>query len=486
MEAMSPVLLGTIFMVGFLPPILLRPWLLARYVETARTMAQPRRAFLLDFSICLAASILISAYSGLALGFPFSSLTSLIIGCLIVGFFIGLESSLAQERSVILKAMKEGTETLPPRRYFPMTGKFTLVAVTTSICIGLVLIMVFTHDVRWLIANAGNADLLSEARKSVFYEITFITAVLMLLLVNLIFSYSKNLKLLFTNETDILEKVSNGNLAVKVPVATNDEFGVIAGHTNTMIDGLRHRFELVQQMKLAEEIQQNLLPSRSPYLSAFDVDGTSLYCDNTGGDYYDYFLLPEEKFGIVVADACGHGVGAAMLMTTVRAFLHSAAENYTDPATLLASVNSFISRDCAVSGRFTTMFFLEIDQKNRRLRWSRAGHEPPLYYHAATDTFSKLSGKSLVLGVNAGFVYQTHGCDRVESGDILLIGTDGIHEARNSEGELFGHDRVQALLRTHRRDSARAVREHLVDAICQFRGDMDQEDDITLVIVKIK
>lgn len=176
-------------------------------------------------------------------------------------------------------------------------------------------------------------------------------------MINLIVSYSKNLKLLFNNQTSVLERVESGDLSGKVAVATSDEFGVIANHTNHMIDGLRHRFELMSSLRLAEEVQQNLLPSRSPYLKGFDIWGSSLYCEQTGGDYYDYFLLPDGKLGVAVADVCGHGVGAAMLMISVRAYLVSAIKNYEDPARLLESVNESLSKDCAVTGNFTSMFF---------------------------------------------------------------------------------------------------------------------------------
>ncbi|NIQ92700.1 MAG: phosphatase, partial [Deltaproteobacteria bacterium] len=107
----------------------------------------------------------------------------------------------------------------------------------------------------------------------------------------MIISYSKNLKLLFENETNVLERVTQGDLSRLVPVATNDEFGVIAGHTNTMIDGLRHRLQLITALKLAEEVQQNLLPTEPPSYPGLDIAGISNYCDETGGDYYDYFRL---------------------------------------------------------------------------------------------------------------------------------------------------------------------------------------------------
>ncbi|WP_163338146.1 PP2C family protein-serine/threonine phosphatase [Desulfopila sp. IMCC35008] len=486
MASLSPVHLGTIIGSGFLPLLLLRPFLANYFVNNAVGPKQPKRAFILDFCICTGAAAIINIYNLFNLGFPAVSLISLFIGCVISGFFIGLNSSLRQERHVILQAMKSEQNVPVPKRFFPMTRKFSYIAVTTSLLVSLVLIMVFTRDVEWLATTARDADSISDAKMSVIFEIFFIMGVLLILLMNLIFSYSKNLRLLFNNETQILEKVQKGDLSNKVPIATNDEFGIIAGHTNHMIDGLRHRFELINALKLAEEVQQNLLPTQSPFLPGYDISGASLYCDQTGGDYYDYLLLSEHKVGIVVADVCGHGIGAAMLMTSIRAFLISAIRSYSNPAELLNRINISISRDCAISGRFTSMFFLEIDHQDDRLRWVRAGHEPAICYHQKSGKFTKLEGDGLVLGVEESYTYTNNTSRSFSQGDIILVGTDGIHETRNSKDELFGQERVQHSISTHSHESARVIQQALVDEVIRFRGDMPQEDDITLVVIKVK
>ena len=176
-----------------------------------------------------------------------------------------------------------------------MTRKFSLVAFTTAIFVTAVVVLVFARDIVWLSKIDQNAAALARAQWSVAKEMFFIMAVLLALVVNLIVSYSRNLRLLFNNETDVLERVSRGDLSRTVPVATRDEFGVIAGHTNTMIRGLRHRTKLITALKLAEEVQQNLLPVTAPDHPGLDLSGTSIYCDETGGDYYDFFKLPNNN-----------------------------------------------------------------------------------------------------------------------------------------------------------------------------------------------
>lgn len=464
--------------------LLARPFLYKTLVSAAPDMAQPKKVFILDFGLCLTAGVLISGYNKIVFGIPWLSLASLIIGCIIAGFFIGLDSSLAQEREIIIQAKTKSANSSLPKRLFPITRKFTFVAVTTSFLVSVVLILVFNRDIVWLVRTPQNEQSIYAAQISVIYEVFFIMAILLVLIVNLIFSYSRNLRLLFDNETKVLEQVRNGDLSSKVPVATLDEFGIIAEHTNHMIDGLRHRFKLINSLKMAEEVQQNLLPDRSPYLEKFDISGTSIYCDETGGDYYDYFLLPEDKLGVVVADACGHGIGAAMLMTSVRAFLTSAIDKYQSPAQLLKDINNHITRDCSKSGRFTTMFFLEVNSRTKSLKWVRAGHDPALVYHAQSQDFSHLDGTGLVLGVDDSYDFVDSTASACHTGDIILIGTDGINETRNKDQETFGHKRLEKIILNHAQDSAQIIQKTIVEEVDNFRGELAQEDDITLVVIK--
>ena len=454
-------------------------------VQHAQETSQPKRTFLLELGLCLLAGVLINTYNIISYPMPFTSTISMMIGCSVAGFFIGLDSALAQERQVIQEAMSSD-RTLPlPERLFSMTRKFSFVALITTLFVAMVLAMVFARDVVWLTKIGQDEASIAHAQMSVTYEIFFIMTLLMILVGNLIISYSRNLKLLFNNETKVLEQVSQGNLTQKVPVATNDEFGLIAGHTNKMIDGLRHRIQLISGLKLAEELQQNLLPRHDPQVTGLDIAGISIYCDETGGDYYDYFSLPDDRLGIVVADASGHGVGAALHMTTVRAFLHFGIRNYQGPARLLSNVNTYVTRDSYQTGRFMSMFFLEIDAKNKSLRWVRAGHEPALFFEPANKSFAELNGEGMVLGVDATFKYDE--CSRTgwNSTDIILIGTDGIHETRDSTGEMFGQERLRDVIRQHADACAKVILEAVIDNLQEFRGKASQEDDVTLVVIKL-
>ncbi|UCG13163.1 MAG: SpoIIE family protein phosphatase [Deltaproteobacteria bacterium] len=485
METLPPVLLGVSLFVPFMAALALRKPLENRFVVSHPRIAQPKKQFFLDFALCMAAGAAVVAYNTLAYGFPAHSGISLLFGCSVVGFFVSLDTALARERKVIHGALAEDRAPPPPERLYSMTRKFSLVALSGILFVSLVLGLVIARDVVWLSKIEKSGMSITQAQLSVLREILFVMTVLLVAFANLIISYSKNLKLLFENETSVLERVSQGDLTKLVPVATNDEFGVIAGHTNTMIDGLRHRLQLITSLKLAEEVQKNLLPAEAPSFPGLDIGGVSDYCDETGGDYYDYFRLSAGNFGVVVADASEHGVSAALLMTTVRAQLRQRVAMEGDLASIVSDVNRELARDVARSGRFMTMLFLEIEPASNTLNWVRAGHEPAILYDYGEDMFFELAGEGMALGVVEDFKFQKHTHQGWTPGSIVVVGTDGIREAQNDKGEMFGLDRLREAIRKNASVSAKDIQNGIIEDLNIFRGEVPQEDDITLVVVKL-
>jgi len=486
MENMSPVLLGTIISASFLIALGLRRPLERLFVSSFPDDTQPSRQFFMDVSIYIAVGTAVAFYNTLLYGFPLIlSGGKLVLGCAVVGFFSSLDMALMRERSVIYHALEQGKVSQPPKRLYSVTRKFSLVAITTTLFVAIIIGLVISRDIAWLSKIEHSAMSLSQAQRSVMYEIFFIMTVLLAMVVNLIFSYSKNLKILFNSETSVLERVTRGDLSELVPVATKDEFGVIAGHTNTMIRGLRHRIKLVTALKLAEEAQQNLLPRTAPVHPGLDIAGTSIYCDETGGDYFDYFKLPKGRLGVVVADASDHGVGAALHMTTARAFLLFGVRNFSTPARLLDEINRFLTRDSAETGRFMSLFFLEIDSSTKTLRWVRAGHDPAIFFDPSQNRFIDLSGEGIALGVVSDFRFSEYTRQGWDPGSIIIVGTDGIREARNQEGEMFGLSRLRDVIRKYAAESAESIQNAVISNLRAFQGDTPQEDDITLVVIKL-
>ena len=477
--------MGVIIPTGFLVALTLRRPLERYFILSRPDASQANHQLFLDFLLCLIAGLVIVAYLMAVYNIPAKNGLSVIIGYIVVGFFLSLDMALARERAVILEVLSRDTVMPPPKRLYSMVRKFSLVAFTTALFVSVIIIIVVTHDMVWLSKVGQNATMLSQAQRTIINEIFFIMAVLLAMIVNIIFSYSRNLKLLFENETGVLKRVSQGDLSRLVPVVTNDEFGVIAGHTNTMIHGLKHRIQLITSLKLAEEVQQSLLPLNPPDFSGLDVAGTSIYCDETGGDYYDYLKLPDGRLGVVVADASDHGVGAALYMATARAFLVSGASDFRGPAQLLEVVNLFLEKDSYDTGRFMTMFFIEIDPSAKTLRWVRAGHEPAILYDPVSDSFFELSGEGMALGVVHKLDFQEYTRQGWTTGSVIVVGTDGIRETRNIDGEMFGLDRLHEIIRNSASGSAETIKIEVIETLQSFQGDASQEDDITLVVIKL-
>ena len=257
---------------------------------------------------------------------------------------------------------------------------------------------------------------------------------------------------------------------------------------NSVGPRLKEHYRMRRSLEVAEEIQQNLLPEAPPELNGLDIYGMTLFSDETGGDYFDYLCVDEEnkeKLCVAVGDVVGHGIPAALLMATVRGFLRLRA---TIPGTLgdiMSDINREFAKDVGDSGQFMTMFLTRIDRGRNRIEWVRAGHEPAILYDPDTDSFGSLDeGQGLPLGVSQDMVYQASSCD-IKPGQIIILGTDGIWEARNAAGELFGTERLQHIIHTYSRESARTIVLSVLDAVEAFRGKGEQEDDVTLVVIKI-
>ena len=238
----------------------------------------------------------------------------------------------------------------------------------------------------------------------------------------------------------------------------------------------------------ASKIQQTLMPKSDPQVEGYDIAGKSIWCDETSGDYYD-FIKPEEwgrdKVGIVVADVIGHGISAALLMTTVRASLKERILSPGTGAAIVSDVNKRLVRDIEELNLFITMFYSEIDLDTNCLRWVHAGHEPALIYDPPKGAFETLAGDGLPLGVIKDWEYRESEI-RIDSGQIILIGTDGIKEACNSQNEYFGNERLMAVIREHAGKPAKVILEEVFASLEKFRFPAERKDDETLVVIKVR
>lgn len=304
----------------------------------------------------------------------------------------------------------------------------------------------------------------------------------------LTFLVSSNLTKPLQEITQVLRKVQNGLFGTKVRVTSNDEIGYAGDVINAMTEGLIERDRIKQSLSLAKEIQQNLLPRDTFGFEGFDVAGKSEYCDETGGDYFDF--IPGVggegyKLGVVIGDVSGHGISSALLMATVRSALRQRAFHPGSAAQIISDVNHQLVQDIEHSGEFVTLFFLVFDTASKELAWVRAGHDAAIVYDPDSDTFEEIGGSGMALGVDEKHLYSEQRRTQPSKGRVILLGTDGVWEASDLQGNRFGKKPVYAAVRKHHHRNASEILDAIFCAQAAFQGGTKKEDDATLVVIKI-
>jgi sigma-B regulation protein RsbU (phosphoserine phosphatase) len=286
----------------------------------------------------------------------------------------------------------------------------------------------------------------------------------------------------------VLKQVTSGNFGSRVKVTSNDEIGYVGDVINEMVEGLIERDRMRRSLDLAMEVQQNLLPKRNLKVDGFDIAGRSIYCDETGGDYYDFFtfdVTKNKKIGVAIGDVAGHGISSALLMATVRSSLRQRLAMPGSVANIISDVNHQLVQDVEDSGQFMTLFYLNIEPKKMQARWVRAGHDPAIFYDPGADSFEELGGAGIALGVDEDWNYSEYKKTALNKGQIIFLSTDGIWEAINQKGEMFGKERIYGIIRKNISLSANEIIKVIIGSLKSFQQGARTEDDITLVVIKI-
>jgi sigma-B regulation protein RsbU (phosphoserine phosphatase) len=223
-------------------------------------------------------------------------------------------------------------------------------------------------------------------------------------------------------------------------------------------------------------------------VNGFDIAGKSVYCDETGGDYYDFIVIDdaEQKIGVAIGDVSGHGIPSALLMAAVRSSLRQRVSLPGSTAEIISDVNRQLVKDVEDSGQFMTMFFLALDTEKRQIQWVRAGHDPGIAYDPDSDSFSELGGSGIALGVVAEWVYEDNKKTDFSKGQIIFLSTDGIWEARNRKGEMLGKEPILNAIRQNATSDATQIIDTIFDTLDKFIGGVKIEDDITSVVIKMQ
>lgn len=335
------------------------------------------------------------------------------------------------------------------------------------------------------------------------------------------------------------KRIEAGDLLHQIPTRGRDQLGALAVSFNQMTRSVREllrvsaeKERLDQEMKIAAEVQARLFPRRLPPTVALDIaPGICIPARAVSGDYYDFLEVAPGLIGIVVADVCGKGVSAALLMANLQANLrgqvqsshedgyenargapepgaghrHRSAAMPAEPgesamtlarhgeaAPRQSPVDRIVQRinrqlqSSIIDASYVTLFYAEYDEPSSTLRYTNAGHNPPLVYRRGRrgeDAVERLDCGGTVLGLFRDAEYEDRDV-RLESGDVLAAFTDGLVEARNPEGLEFGEERVVALLKRHAALPALEIERQILSAVRNWTASAEQEDDLTLVVLK--
>ncbi len=259
-----------------------------------------------------------------------------------------------------------------------------------------------------------------------------------------------------------------------------------AGQAVVALENARlHQAELVkqrmeQELQLGFEMQSSLIPAGVPTLDGWEFAAWWQPAREVSGDFYDFIPLAKQ-LGVVVADVADKGVQAALFMALTRSIVRASMTALHEPAESLNQANRLIAAD-ATDGMFVTLCYAQFDTDGR-VTYVNAGHNPPLWYRAEIDGFVELTQTGIFMGFETDEPLEQKTVTAAP-GDFLMLYTDGVTEAMNAAGDLFGEARLVDVLRTHRNASAKDIRDGILSALDDFIEDTAQSDDITLVIAK--
>ncbi len=269
---------------------------------------------------------------------------------------------------------------------------------------------------------------------------------------------------------------------------------------------LRKKERLDQELEIGAEIQRRLLPRQCPTIPGISLAARCKPANRVGGDYYDFIptshnqiqssskdkdkdeIVEVGRWGLVVGDVMGKGVPAGLIMTMMRGMLRGEVLHGHPPRRILQNLNQVMYADLENSNRFVTLFYSEFDPETRLLSFSNAAHNPPLWWHAATRTVTRLDTLGMLIGLDANSQYED-GQVKLESGDVVIYYTDGLTDAASASGDRFDEENLIASLKTACRiyTSPEEILDYMFDKVYQFIGaDKPNIDDMTLVVLQVE
>jgi phosphoserine phosphatase RsbU/P len=239
---------------------------------------------------------------------------------------------------------------------------------------------------------------------------------------------------------------------------------------------------LKRELRLASEIQVSMLPARLPCPDGFDIGARMIPARAVGGDFFDVFSLDTGRLGFAIGDVAGKGMPAALFTALTSALLRAEARRTASPERVLRSVNRYL-RERNSRGLFVTLLYGVLDEATHCFTYVRAGHEFPLLHDRGGSAVAIPEGRSLPLGLFSKLVLEKRTVT-LRPGDTMLLYTDGVTDARDEQGELYGLERLVRCLGLEAGEPAQAICDRVVEALAGHQGRAPQADDITLLAIR--
>jgi len=278
---------------------------------------------------------------------------------------------------------------------------------------------------------------------------------------------------------------SQGDFVVFKSIAEQSAFALYNAIIYSMAN---EKKRLDHDLEIARDIQRILLPAEAPAINGFQISGISVPARQVSGDYFDYIHVDDERLGVAIADVSGKGVPASLIMAICRSVLRAEAARNPSPADVLRKVNRQLYPDIK-EDMFISMAYLILNHERDGdgVTLARAGHDAPLLYKRKSQTVMPIKSPGMVVGIDSGNVFDRLTADfaiPLERGDCLVLYTDGVTEALNTEGDEFGLDRTIQSVRASATDGAQAIVKRVIDDARNFTGSLPQNDDITLIAIR--
>jgi sigma-B regulation protein RsbU (phosphoserine phosphatase) len=262
---------------------------------------------------------------------------------------------------------------------------------------------------------------------------------------------------------------------------------IIAGQSAQVVENARlyekerALLKMQEDVRLAARIQHELLPKAAPTIAGYEIAGRTIPAQEVGGDYYDFISIDDHRFAVCLGDVTGKGLPASLLMANLQATLRGQTLVADSPKTCLERANRFIYQSTS-DEKFATLFYTIIDTEHHQLSYCNAGQDHPFLVSPSRES-KRLATGGIPLGMMNEFTYEEESLP-LGIGDVVVIYSDGVSEAMNAVGEMFGEQRIADVITQHRGAAPSELLEHVVAATKQFVADRPQTDDITLVVIR--